>query len=118
MHKMTRRTAIPAKVKAAVALRDSRDGRCCCVLCGSPEAAPNAHIIRRSQGGMGVEENVVALCGPCHCAFDEGIGLSRLRPLGLESREQVRGFILDYIKGFYPGWTPEGVTYRKWGSGC
>lgn len=113
MHKMTKLTAIPAKVKAAVALRDSAHGPATCILCGAP-GGPHCHIVRRSQGGMGVEANIVTLCGPCHYAFDEGIGLKRLRPLGFESREQIEAYIVNYIKGYYPEWTPESVTYHKW----
>lgn len=114
MHAMTKHTAIPARVKAAVALRDCADGRCCCVVCGSPYAAPNAHIVRRSQGGMGVEQNIVALCAPCHRAFDEGEWLDRLHPLGFYSRQDIEDHIIAYIKGYYPGWTREEVTYSKW----
>ena len=47
MHKQTKAVDIPPAVKRAVWERDGR----CCVLCGSPFAAPNAHVIPRSQGG-------------------------------------------------------------------
>lgn len=114
MHEMTKHTAIPAKVKAAVALRDTRDGYCCCVVCGSHNAHPNAHIVRRSQGGMGVEQNIVSLCPECHYAFDEGIGLNRLKPLGFFTKLDIEDHIVSYIKGIYPDWTREGVTYSKW----
>lgn len=60
------------------------------------------------------EINIVTLCSPCHYAFDEGLGMKRLKPLGLNTQQDVRDYILDYIKGFYPGWTEEKVTYRKW----
>lgn len=114
MHELTKATSIPAKVKAAVAARDCKNGPATCIICGAP-GGPHCHIVRRSQGGMGVEQNVVSLCGSCHYAFDEGIGLSRLRPLGFETRQDIEDYIIDYIKGFYPDWTPESVTYRKWG---
>lgn len=112
MHKQTKYTAIPASVKKAVALRDSVNGPATCIICGAP-GGPHCHIVRRSQGGMGVEQNIVTLCGPCHYAFDEGIGLLRLKPLGLNTRADVLRYITDYIKGFYPDWTPESVTYGK-----
>lgn len=104
MHRQTKFTAIPAMVKAAVALRDSIDGHCCCILCGSPEAQANAHIVRRSQGGMGVEENIVALCPRCHYKLDEG-----------KDRDALMDRVITHIKTFYPDWTPESVTYKKWG---
>ena len=112
MHRQTAKTGIPASVKAAVALRDSVNGPATCIICGAP-GGPHCHIVRRSQGGMGVEQNIVTMCGPCHYAFDEGIGLKRLEPLGLNTRDDVRRYIVDYIRGFYPDWTPERVTYRK-----
>lgn len=102
MHRMTKFTAIPTKVKAAVAARDCANGPATCILCGAP-GAPNAHIIRRSQGGMGVEQNIVSLCSRCHYRLDEG-----------RDRETLMAEVIDYIKGFYPDWTPESVTYRKW----
>ena len=113
MHRQTKHTSIPARVKAAVAARDSTNGPATCIICGAP-GAPCCHVVRRSQGGMGVEENIVSLCGPCHYAFDEGIGLSRLRPFGFENRKDIEDHIVGYLKGFYPDWTPERVTYKKW----
>lgn len=103
MHRMTKYTAISKDVKDAVSKRDSIDGYCCCVLCCSPEAIPNAHIIRRSQGGMGVEQNIIALCPRCHYKFDEG-----------KDRDKLMDYVVNYMKGFYPDWTPESVTYKKW----
>lgn len=113
MHRMTKWTDIPTSVKATVALRDCANGPATCIICGAP-GGPHCHVVRRSQGGMGVEQNIVSLCGPCHYAFDEGYGLSRLKPLGFESREQIKEYIHDYMRGFYPDWTPESVRYKKW----
>lgn len=58
MHRQTRATSIPVKVKAAVAERDCTNGPATCILCGAP-GGPHCHVVRRSQGGMGVEENIV-----------------------------------------------------------
>lgn len=109
MHAETKHTAIPASVKAAVKARDGGT----CIICGAP-GMPCCHAVRRSQGGMGVEENIVTLCGRCHYAFDEGLFLKQLRPLGLHDRQDIKNFIHAYLAGHYPGWTPEGVTYHKW----
>ena len=113
MHRMTLYTAIPAKVKAAVAARDSAHGPATCILCGTP-GSPCCHVVRRSQGGMGVEENIVSLCGPCHYAFDEGMGMKRLHPLGFTTQEQIQDYIIEYLRTFYPDWSKEKVTYKKW----
>lgn len=40
--------------------------------------------------------------------------MNRLRPLGFQTQNDVEAFIVEYIKGFYPDWTPESVTYHKW----
>lgn len=114
MHEETKRTAIPARIKAAVAARDSVYGPATCIICGAP-GGPWCHIVRRSQGGRGdTERNIVTLCGPCHRAFDKGEGMSRLRPLGFGRQQDVVAFVEEYIKGFYPDWTRESVTYHKW----
>ena len=68
MHKLTKATSIPRSVKDAVWERDQHR----CILCGSHQGAPVAHVIRRSQGGMGIERNIVTLCPHCHREFDEG----------------------------------------------
>ena len=69
-----------------------------------------------AQGGMGVVENIVTLCGPCHYAFDEGLFMDRLRPLGFHSQADIRAYIINYLRGFYPDWTEEKVRYHKWDS--
>ena len=114
MHRQTKATSIPARVKAAVALRDSANGPATCIICGAP-GGPHCHVVRRAQGGMGVERNVVTLCGMCHYAFDEGLYLDRLNPLGLYTQADVEARVMDYIKSHYPDWTEGSVTYRKWG---
>ena len=41
--------------------------------------------------------------------------LKELEPLGFHSRDEIREYIYEYMRGFYPGWTPESVKYHKWG---
>ncbi len=96
---MTKATAIPARVKAAVWKRDY--GRC--VLCGSINAGPHCHYIRRSLGGLGIEENIWTGCDACHREFDSE---ARSGPL----HEKVRG----YLKGWYPAWDEGKLLYRKY----
>ena len=113
MHRQTKQTAIPASVKRAVALRDCAHGPATCIICGRP-GLPSAHIVRRSQGGKGVEQNIVSLCPDCHYSMDEGLFLGRLKPLGFTTQQEVREYVVNYIKGFYPDWTEESVKYKKW----
>ena len=96
---MTRACSIPPEVKAQVWERDG--GRC--ILCLSPNAAPNAHYLPRAHGGLGVPENIVTLCPQCHAQYDN----SAARPC---LREEIR----EYLAGCYPGWNEENLVYRKW----
>lgn len=109
MHNETKHTAITQQVKDTVYARD--DGKC--IVCGSP-GNPCCHVVRRSQGGRGdTERNIVTLCHDCHYAFDEGLFMGRLRPLGFNTQQDVANHIVVYIKRQYPGWTPDSVTYHK-----
>lgn len=109
MHKETKATAIPKRVKDAVRARDGGF----CILCGRP-GDPHCHVVRRSAGGMGIEQNIVTLCPRCHYALDEGLYIRELAPFGFHSRAEIKKFIYKYMETVYPGWTPEKVTYRKW----
>jgi 5-methylcytosine-specific restriction endonuclease McrA len=108
MRNETRNTAIPAKVKQAVAVRDEVDGWPCCLICGTP-APPSAytafscaHFIPRSAGGKGVEENVITLCPRCHSMYDQGI-----------DRRTTAEYLENYLKSKYPNWNKENLTYKK-----
>lgn len=99
MHKETKHTSIPKEVKDAVFERDKRR----CIICGSSEGLPNAHVVRRSQGGLGVERNIVTLCPYCHRKFDE------------DSRSVYQDIVREYLEGIYPDWDAEKMKYRKYG---
>lgn len=78
-----------------------RDGHKC-IICHSPYASPNSHYIRRSQSGLGVEENIVTMCMRCHSMYDQYI-----------DREAMEGFVRDYLKSKYPDWDEEKLVYKK-----
>jgi 5-methylcytosine-specific restriction endonuclease McrA len=65
----TKATAIKPAVKEKVYERDQH----CCVYCGRSVELffANAHIIPRSAGGLGIEQNIVTLCAYCHLLFDQ-----------------------------------------------
>jgi uncharacterized protein with PIN domain len=107
MNKRTKALAIPKSVKEAVFIRDG--GRC--ILCGSPLGHPDAHVVRRSQGGKGIERNIVTLCPMCHRAYDEGSNLWRFGKGA--TRESLYCHIVAHLKGFYPDWNREDMIYRK-----
>jgi hypothetical protein len=107
MNKRTKALSISKAVKEAVYERDNR----VCVLCGSPQGAPVAHIVRRSQGGLGIEQNIVTLCSSCHRAFDEGANISKFGKG--TTRESLYCHLVAYLKQFYPDWNREDMIYRK-----
>lgn len=107
--RQTKAHEIPPKVKKAVAERDSIDGYPCCIYCGRPAptenplAFSNAHIVKRSQGGLGVPTNIVTLCPTDHFKFDDSA-----------EREQIMPFICAYMKNQYgKEWSLEDQVYRK-----
>lgn len=101
--KRARACDISQKVKAAVWERDGG----CCVICGRHDtAAPNAHYIRRSRGGLGIAENIVTLCAECHRRQDNGTG---------EQQRLYNAAIRAYLQGIYPGWDESKLVYSKWG---
>ena len=97
MHKRTRATAIKAKVRRAVEERDDY----ACIFCGRLGRG-EGHFIKRSQGGLGIEENLVTVCRECHHQMDDGFS----RGLYLIKAE-------NYLKSIYPDWNKEALVYKK-----
>lgn len=96
--KRTKALQIPPNVKAAVWERDGG----CCVYCGSHNAAPVAHYIARSHGGLGIEENILTLCGECHRRYDQ-----------TTKRREMKEFFREYLKSKYPEWDEKNLIYRR-----
>lgn len=101
MHKRAKACDISQEVKVRVWERDKG----CCIICGSPIAAPNAHYIRRSQGGLGIEQNIVTLCMDCHNEFDNGSG---------KYSQAIKKAVRDYLQGQYDDWSEKDLIYDKW----
>lgn len=105
--KRAKATDIPMKVKQAVWERDQH----CCVVCGNNyNVMPNAHIVSRAHGGLGIETNVVTLCtnltiNKCHYKFDNGTR---------EERKAIEEKIIRYMKKHYgQNWCKEDQKYKK-----
>lgn len=96
--KRSRACEIRPKVKEAVRRRDA--GRC--IICRQP-GLPNAHYIPRSQGGLGVEQNIVTLCPSCHIAYDNG-----------HKRREYKELIRNYLMSRYRNWNEKDLIYDKW----
>lgn len=93
-------TDIPQRVKEKVWERDGHR----CIFCGECYAWPNAHYIRRSRGGLGVEQNVVTACRICHHKMDNGTG--REQELFAKAAKQ-------YLSARYRDWNEEDLIYKK-----
>lgn len=96
--KRSKATDISPSVKKAVAERDFG----CCIFCGKA-GLPEAHVISRAHGGLGVEKNIVTVCRSCHDKMDNS-----------KMRGQYIGFAKSYLTSIYPGWDEKDVTFNKW----
>lgn len=74
-----------------------------CIFCHSLYAFPEAHVLPRSEGGLGIEQNVVTLCRECHRKMDQTTKRKELLP-------QAKA----YLEQFYGSWDDEKVKYKKW----
>lgn len=100
--KRTKACEISQKIKEIVWNRDSQK----CIYCGRwvPKSCANAHFIKRSQGGLGIEENVVTLCSECHYKEDFG-----------QHTKLYESYIESYLKGIYgQDWNKEKLIYKKY----
>lgn len=79
-----------------------RDGHRC-IICRDPYAMPNSHFIRRSQGGLGIEENIVTMCQRCHRMYDQGV-----------ERRVIETYTENYLRSKYPKWDRSKLIYKKW----
>ena len=80
-----------------------RDGRCC-IICGNPEAMPNSHYIKRSQGGLGIEQNVGTMCANCHYEYDHGFKYA----------DQIKEKFKEHLMDCYPDWNEADLYYQKY----
>ena len=99
-HRQTTFTDIPQAVKKKVWERDEHR----CVLCRRTRCcAPNAHFVARSQGGLGIEENIVTLCLYCHDLYDQSA-----------ERDAIREELREYLQSKYPDWNEQKLYYHKY----
>lgn len=96
-HQRTKATAIPKEVKEIIYERDNG----CCIFCGAP-GLPEAHVVARSHGGLGIETNIITACRRCHDKMDN----STFRKLYVSYAE-------SYLAVRYSGWSREAQVYKK-----
>lgn len=98
MHARARACAITKEVKLIVYERDQKR----CIFCGAP-GLPEAHVIPRSHGGLGVPQNIITVCRPCHDKLDNST-----------NRQQMLDVAVGYLKRYYPDISQTDVIYQKW----
>ena len=101
-HKQTKATDIPDQVKEIVWKRDRNK----CIVCHKfvPKSCANAHYIKRSQGGLGISENIVTLFPDCHYKEDHG-----------QSTKVYENYIENYLKDIYgTKWDKSKLIYKKY----
>lgn len=111
MSKRSRSCSFSTKVRTRIITRDGDQ----CIFCAAERwPLPKndlgrrmrdiAHIVNRSQGGLGVEQNGVTACRSHHQLLDNG-------NKGL--REELLGYAETYLSSIYPEWDKEKLIYRK-----
>lgn len=96
--KRTKAVSIPTKVKKIVFERDKG----LCIFCHKP-GFPECHYIKRSQNGLGIEQNVFTGCRVCHNEFDDG-----------ENRESMLLIAKAHLMSKYENWKEEDLIYHKY----
>lgn len=98
--KRSQATDIPKDVRDSVKERDGFR----CVMCGSTARIELAHVIlSRSNGGLGIEENLACLCQRCHRIMD---GESK-------KGKKIRRSVIHYLENFYGRIDINGIKYKK-----
>lgn len=106
-NKRSKATDISAQVKKKVFERDNG----ACIICGNRvNVMPNSHYIRRSRGGLGIEENVGTMCtslteNKCHHKYDFGTK---------EEQEFIHNRFKYYLEQQYENWNEEDLIFNKW----
>lgn len=95
--KRTLATEIKPKTRKVVIERDK-----CCVLCGSHQMLTVAHYIPRSKGGLGIEQNLVLACMPCHMKLDQSI-----------ERRKLLIIIKNRLQSKYEDFDESSLKYKK-----
>lgn len=98
--KRTKELGITKKTKMIVWERDNHR----CIFCGKlvPWNNANSHFIKRSQGGLGIERNILTNCEECHHKFDD-----------TPEREAMWEHAERYLMSKYKDFDIDSLTYKK-----
>ena len=99
--KLAKATWISKEVKRKVWERDHM----ACIYCHRrvPVKCANSHYIKRSQLGLGIEQNIVTACPNCHYKYDFGVNC-----------KDMINYTRNYLSTFYGALKRSELTYHKY----
>lgn len=99
--KLSKATSISKEVRQKVWERDHM----ACIYCHRrvPVECANSHFIKRSQLGLGIEQNIVTACPKCHYKYD----------FGRNSHSMIK-YTWEYLSSKYKGLKRENLVYKKY----
>lgn len=100
MKKRTKALNPTKKIKEDILDRDM----CNCIHCGNCDTLTVAHYISKSQGGLGIPQNLGLLCMTCHHLYDNG---------NREDRRAIGKVFREYLQDIYPDWKEGDLYYKK-----
>ena len=106
---MTKATDISPAVRAAVVKRDSVDGQPCCVISGLNYDLQVAHFIPKSQGGLGIVENLALMNKDIHAMYDNESDCDQD-----SKRGEIGARFREYLDSLYPDFSDEDRIYHKY----
>ena len=89
---------ISPKVRKEVLERDGY----CCIICGDAFGLQIAHYISRARLGLGIPQNLGAMCFRCHRSMDQGDG-----------HKELQSKFKTYLQGHYEDWDEKDLVYSK-----
>ena len=86
---------ISPKVRKEVLERDKK-----CIICGVTYGLQIAHYISRARGGLGIAQNLAAMCVKCHGEMDNG-----------KYHKEHQNAFREHLKAHYEGWNEKELYY-------
>ena len=100
-YQRTKAVDVSGRVRHTVLLRDEGT----CLHCHTKaEKMTMAHYIPRNINGLGIPENIVALCGKCHDKMDNTT----------YGEEHLLPRVKEYLDELYPNFKDEDRVYKNW----
>ena len=99
--KRTKALEIDKKTKLIVWERDNNR----CIFCHRYVTwnYANSHYIKRSHGGLGIEQNIMTNCDKCHELFEREPSRSKMKPIAIK-----------HFQSKYDNWNEEDLFYKKY----